>query len=152
MFSLWFSSDLYSCWFLFVISCTFKKFKFEYLNLLNVLICFFNFCSVPFPVWYCRFLWILLTFISLCCFPKAALGAGFPERIPAHTVTQACISSNQAITSGKKYDHVVSPVSRLTRFTIVILRSGLHGVPKEILSLKFHFWLRKSFKMTLHYR
>lgn len=31
---------------------------------------------------------------------EAALGAGFPENVPAHTVTQACISSNQAITSG----------------------------------------------------
>ncbi|CAG5122500.1 unnamed protein product, partial [Candidula unifasciata] len=30
---------------------------------------------------------------------EAALGAGFSERIPAHTVTQACISSNQAITT-----------------------------------------------------
>lgn len=30
---------------------------------------------------------------------EAALGAGFSEKIPAHTVTQACISSNQAISS-----------------------------------------------------
>jgi acetyl-CoA acyltransferase len=31
---------------------------------------------------------------------KAALAAGFTDRIPAHTVTQACISANQAITNG----------------------------------------------------
>jgi len=31
---------------------------------------------------------------------EAALGAGFSDRIPAHTVTQACISANQAITTG----------------------------------------------------
>ncbi|XP_014789695.1 trifunctional enzyme subunit beta, mitochondrial [Octopus bimaculoides] len=30
---------------------------------------------------------------------EASLGAGFSDKIPAHTVTQACISSNQAITS-----------------------------------------------------
>jgi len=30
---------------------------------------------------------------------EAALGAGFSDKIPAHTVTMACISSNQAITS-----------------------------------------------------
>lgn len=30
---------------------------------------------------------------------ESALGAGIPNRVPAHTVTQACISSNQAITS-----------------------------------------------------
>ncbi|XP_051775212.1 trifunctional enzyme subunit beta, mitochondrial-like [Erpetoichthys calabaricus] len=30
---------------------------------------------------------------------EAALGAGFPDRIPAHTVTMACISSNQAVTT-----------------------------------------------------
>ena len=30
---------------------------------------------------------------------EAALGAGFSDRIPAHTVTMACISSNQSITT-----------------------------------------------------
>merc|ERR1712088_928523 len=30
---------------------------------------------------------------------EAALGAGISDRIPAHTVTMACISSNQAITT-----------------------------------------------------
>ena len=30
---------------------------------------------------------------------ESALGAGVPDSVPAHTVTQACISSNQAITS-----------------------------------------------------
>lgn len=31
---------------------------------------------------------------------EAALGAGIPDSVPCHTVTMACISSNQAITSG----------------------------------------------------
>ncbi|GAB1605374.1 trifunctional enzyme subunit beta, mitochondrial-like [Argonauta hians] len=31
---------------------------------------------------------------------EASLGAGFSDKVPSHTVTQACISSNQAITSG----------------------------------------------------
>lgn len=31
---------------------------------------------------------------------EAALSAGFSDKIPCHTVTMACISSNQAITSG----------------------------------------------------
>lgn len=30
----------------------------------------------------------------------AALGAGFPNSVPAHTVTMACISSSQAVTTG----------------------------------------------------
>lgn len=30
---------------------------------------------------------------------EAALGAGFSNKIPAHTVTMACISANQAITT-----------------------------------------------------
>lgn len=30
---------------------------------------------------------------------EAALGAGFSDKTPAHTVTMACISSNQAITT-----------------------------------------------------
>ncbi|XP_013394244.1 trifunctional enzyme subunit beta, mitochondrial-like [Lingula anatina] len=34
---------------------------------------------------------------------EAALGAGIPQSAPAHTVTQACISSNQAITSAWNY-------------------------------------------------
>uniref|UniRef100_A0A6I8PTL4 Trifunctional enzyme subunit beta, mitochondrial n=1 Tax=Ornithorhynchus anatinus TaxID=9258 RepID=A0A6I8PTL4_ORNAN len=32
---------------------------------------------------------------------EAALGAGFSNKTPAHTVTMACISSNQAMTTGK---------------------------------------------------
>lgn len=31
---------------------------------------------------------------------EAAMGAGIPFSVPSHTVTQACISSNQAITTG----------------------------------------------------
>lgn len=31
---------------------------------------------------------------------EAALAAGYSDRIPAHTVTLACISSNVAITTG----------------------------------------------------
>jgi len=31
---------------------------------------------------------------------EASLAAGFSDKIPAHTVTQACISANQAITTG----------------------------------------------------
>ncbi|KNC48633.1 3-ketoacyl-CoA thiolase [Thecamonas trahens ATCC 50062] len=31
---------------------------------------------------------------------EAALGAGIPDSVPAHTVTMACISSNQALTTG----------------------------------------------------
>lgn len=34
---------------------------------------------------------------------EAALGAGFSQQTPSHTVTQACISSNQAITTGIGY-------------------------------------------------
>jgi hypothetical protein len=29
------------------------------------------------------------------------MGAGFPVSVPSHTVTMACISANQAITSGE---------------------------------------------------
>jgi acetyl-CoA acyltransferase len=32
---------------------------------------------------------------------EAALAAGFSDKTPAHTVTMACISSNQSITTGK---------------------------------------------------
>eukprot|EP00604_Paraphysomonas_vestita_P002139 CAMPEP_0174821226 /NCGR_PEP_ID=MMETSP1107-20130205/6077_1 /TAXON_ID=36770 /ORGANISM="Paraphysomonas vestita, Strain GFlagA" /LENGTH=148 /DNA_ID=CAMNT_0016038027 /DNA_START=156 /DNA_END=599 /DNA_ORIENTATION=+ len=31
---------------------------------------------------------------------EAAMGAGIPINVPANTVTQACISANQAVTSG----------------------------------------------------
>ena len=30
------------------------------------------------------------------------MGAGFPVSVPSHTVTMACISANQAITSGER--------------------------------------------------
>ena len=39
---------------------------------------------------------------------EAALGAGFSDRTPSHTVTMACISANVAITSCK-------PVSMIRR-------------------------------------
>lgn len=32
---------------------------------------------------------------------EAALAAGYSDKTPAHTITMACISSNQAITTGK---------------------------------------------------
>lgn len=32
---------------------------------------------------------------------EAALAAGFSDKTPAHTVTMACISSNQGITTGE---------------------------------------------------
>lgn len=41
------------------------------------------------------------SFDHFCRFLQAALGAGFSDKIPAHTVTMACISSNQAMTSGE---------------------------------------------------
>jgi acetyl-CoA acetyltransferase len=31
---------------------------------------------------------------------ESALGAGIPDSVPCHTVTMACISSNQAIAAG----------------------------------------------------
>jgi acetyl-CoA acetyltransferase family protein len=34
---------------------------------------------------------------------EAALGAGIPDGVPAHTVTMACISANQAIATGASY-------------------------------------------------
>lgn len=36
----------------------------------------------------------------ILCGSQAALGAGFSDKTPAHTVTMACISSNQAMTTG----------------------------------------------------
>lgn len=36
---------------------------------------------------------------------ESALGAGIPNSVPSHTVTQACISSNQAITSAMDLIH-----------------------------------------------
>ena len=38
---------------------------------------------------------------------EAALGAGFSDRIPAHTVTMACISSNQAISTCEFTIHLI---------------------------------------------
>lgn len=51
---------------------------------------------------------------------EAALAAGFSDRTPAHTVTMACISSNQAITTGtlltKVFFFSPSPSSKLNWF------------------------------------
>jgi len=45
-------------------------------------------------------MWSASRVSALLVFLQAALGAGLPDRIPAHTVTHACISSNQSITTG----------------------------------------------------
>lgn len=45
---------------------------------------------------------------------EAALCAGFSDKTPAHTVTMACISSNQGITTGRGtfcFDSVM-PITR----------------------------------------
>ena len=39
--------------------------------------------------------------IDFSVYFQAALGAGFPQSVAAHTVTMACISSNQAMTTGR---------------------------------------------------
>jgi len=44
---------------------------------------------------------------------EAALGAGIPDSVPSHTVTMACISSNQAITTGK-----IIPTTRIAEWSI----------------------------------
>uniref|UniRef100_A0A665WS92 Trifunctional enzyme subunit beta, mitochondrial n=1 Tax=Echeneis naucrates TaxID=173247 RepID=A0A665WS92_ECHNA len=55
---------------------------------------------------------------------EAALGAGFSDKIPAHTVTMACISSNQAMTSGTsgvQTSHRASSISLYVCFLGVLV-------------------------------
>lgn len=50
---------------------------------------------------------------------EAALAAGYSDRIPAHTVTLACISSNVAITTGKLYYSVIEKLKiRLSTYFV----------------------------------
>lgn len=44
---------------------------------------------------------ILFLFFYCLLWFQASLGAGFSDKIPSHTVTMACISSNVAMTSGR---------------------------------------------------
>jgi acetyl-CoA acetyltransferase len=45
---------------------------------------------------------------------EAGLGAGIPVSVPSHTVTQACISANQAITTGA--EKILSGGADIVRF------------------------------------
>lgn len=54
-------------------------------------------------------------FLTLVFCLQAALGAGFSDKIPAHTVTMACISSNQAITTGMSPERVSKQGKELVR-------------------------------------
>lgn len=38
---------------------------------------------------------------------EAAMGAGIPFSVPSHTISMACISSNQCITTGAEKVHVL---------------------------------------------
>jgi acetyl-CoA acyltransferase len=81
---------------------------------------------------------------------EAALSAGFSDRTPAHTVTMACISSNQAITSGigliasGAYDIIVAggvefmsdvPIRLSRQMRSVLLRANKAKTPLQKLQL-----------------
>ena len=81
---------------------------------------------------------------------EAALAAGFSERTPAHTVTMACISSNQAITTGMGliacgvYDSIVAggvefmsdiPIRHSRSMRNLMLRANKAKTPAQKLSL-----------------
>ncbi|XP_059619795.1 trifunctional enzyme subunit beta, mitochondrial [Phlebotomus argentipes] len=81
---------------------------------------------------------------------EAALSAGFSNRTPAHTVTMACISSNQAITTGigliatGTYDVVVAggvefmsdvPIRHSRKMRSLMLKANKAKTPMAKLSL-----------------
>lgn len=81
---------------------------------------------------------------------EAALAAGLSEHTPAHTVTQACISSNQALTTGMGlialgvYDTVVAggvefmtdvPIRHSRSMRSLMLRANKAKTPVQKLSL-----------------
>lgn len=89
---------------------------------------------------------------------EAALAAGFSNRTPAHTVTMACISSNQAITTGVgliatgTYDIIVAggvefmsdvPIRLSRKLRSLLLRANKAKTPLQKLSLLSTF--RPSF-------
>ncbi|XP_022125472.1 trifunctional enzyme subunit beta, mitochondrial [Pieris rapae] len=81
---------------------------------------------------------------------EAALAAGFSDRTPAHTVTMACISSNQAITTGVgmiaagAYDVIVCggvefmsdvPIRHSRKMRSLLLKLNRAKTPAQRLSL-----------------
>lgn len=81
---------------------------------------------------------------------EAALAAGFSDKTPAHTVTMACISSNQAITTGigliasGTYDIIVAggvefmsdvPIRHSRKLRSVMLRASKAKTPLQKLAL-----------------
>lgn len=81
---------------------------------------------------------------------EAALAAGFSNRTPAHTVTMACISSNQAITTGVgliatgTYDIIVAggvefmsdvPIRHSRKMRSLMLRASKAKTPLQRLQL-----------------
>lgn len=81
---------------------------------------------------------------------EAALAAGFPYSVPAHTVTMACISSNQGITTGigliaaGAYDVIVAggvefmsdvPIRHSRKMRSLLLRANKAKTPLDKLKL-----------------
>lgn len=81
---------------------------------------------------------------------EAALSAGFSDKTPAHTVTMACISSNQAITTGAgliatgTYDMIVAggvefmsdvPIRHSRKMRSLMLRANKAKTPVQKLQL-----------------
>ncbi|KOB52228.1 Fatty acid beta-oxidation complex subunit beta, partial [Operophtera brumata] len=68
---------------------------------------------------------------------EAALAAGFSDRTPSHTVTMACISSNQAITTvagGVEFMSDV-PIRHSRKMRSLLLRLNRAKTPAQRLSL-----------------
>lgn len=65
---------------------------------------------------------------------QAALGAGFSDKTPAHTVTMACISSNQAMTTGTGAGRTGCGVEKElgNSFTALIQLALLVDVKKQV--------------------
>lgn len=81
---------------------------------------------------------------------EAALAAGYPLTVPAHTITMACISSNAALTTGVGYisagvcDAVVAggvefmsdiPIRHSRAMRSLMLRANKAKTPMQKLSL-----------------
>lgn len=85
---------------------------------------------------------------------EAALAAGYSDRTPAHTVTMACISSNQALTTGMgliacgAYDTIVAggvefmsdvPIRHSRNMRSLMLRANKAKSPAQKLALLASF-------------
>jgi len=79
---------------------------------------------------------------------EAGMGAGIPVSVPSHTITQACISSNQCLTTGA--EKIIAGAADIVMIGGVETFSGTYSTLFTLLCMTFCVWSFLFLNLLLH--